>query len=92
MRKSLFCTLVLILIIALSGLSTFAQQKVVKDSTGNYTLVSNSTVKKVDENTGKFFVDKNGNKYPILKSVNGKYYYWKKAKSGNLYKVYIILP
>jgi hypothetical protein len=76
----------------LAAFSAVAQQKVVKDSTGNYQLVSSSKEKKADENTGKFFVDKNGNKYPILKSVNGKFYYWKTAKSGNLYKVYIILP
>lgn len=91
MRNSIFFTLVLLLIMSCT-ISVNAQQKVVKDSTGNYQLVSSSGVKKADENTGKFFVDKNGNKYPILKSVNGKFYYWKTAKSGNIYKAYIILP
>lgn len=85
--KSLFLLFTLVFI--LSIVSGYSQKKVVVDSKGNYTLVQSAAKKTADVETGKFFIDKTGQKYPILKSVNNKLYYWKTSKSGNLYKVYI---
>lgn len=39
--------------------------------------------------TGKFFTDSKGNKYPVCKTSNGKYYYTKTSKTGNPYRVYL---
>lgn len=85
MRKLILFTLVFVL----SIVSGYSQQKVVVDDKGNYTLVQSAAKKIADVETNKFFIDKTGKKYPILKSVNDKLYYWKTSKSGNLYKVYI---
>lgn len=85
MKKLILFTLVLVL----SIVSGYSQKKVVVDDKGNYTVVQSAAKKTADEDTKKVFIDAKGNKYPILKSINGKLYYWKTAKSGNLYKVYI---
>ena len=68
-----------------------AQKPVKVDAQGNYTALSSKTVNKVpDKTNGKFFIDSKGNKYPVYVSVNGKLYYLKTAKSGNVYKVYLL--
>lgn len=84
--KKLF---ILVLVLVLSIVSGYSQKKVVVDDKGNYTIVQSAAKKVADVDTKKFFIDAKGNKYPILKSINSKLYYWKTAKSGNLYKVYI---
>lgn len=68
-------------------------QTVVKvDSLGNYTSVSKSvTSGSKAKLTGKSFTDKNGIKYPVYISVNGKLFYRKVAKSGNVYNVYLTI-
>lgn len=76
MRKLILFTLVLVLSIT----SSYSQKKVVVDDKGNYTLVQSAAKKVADVDTGKFFIDKTGQKYPILKSVNNKLYYWKTSK------------
>lgn len=74
-----------------SALYAGAQKPVKVDSQGNYTSVYTKSVNKVaDKTNGKFFIDSKGVKYPVYVSVNGKLYYLKTAKSGNVYKVYLI--
>jgi hypothetical protein len=73
--------------------SVSAQTKVIQTKNGNYTAATvnkKATGSKAIE-TGKFFTDSKGVKYPVLKSVNGKLFYRKTSKSGNVYNVYIEL-
>lgn len=57
-----------------------------KDAQGNYY----SPVKpKQDTKTKYTYTNEKGIVYPIFVSVRGKYYYFKKAKSGNMYKCYL---
>lgn len=78
---------VLLLIISLSFIST-AQTAVKQDANGNYTVITAD--RKTASNTGKTFVDKKGNKYPIFKSVNGKFFIERiSQKTGNKYKQYL---
>lgn len=70
------------------SLLAMPQQKVVLDKSGNFvSLTAGKGVKTPDKTTGKFFIDKKGIKYPVYESVNGKFYYLKTARSGNIYKV-----
>ena len=78
-----------VLIFILSILAVNAQKKVALDSLGNYVSVSTGGTASKDKATGKFFTDTKGVKYPVRESVNGKLYYLKTAKSGNVYKVYL---
>jgi hypothetical protein len=66
------------------------QTKVQTTKDGNYTAVS-STVKSGSKAklTGKTFTDSKGNKFPVYISSNGKLFYKKTAKSGNVYNVYL---
>lgn len=82
--------IVLVMCISLT-LGAQAQKKVVMDKSGNFvSLTAGKTTKVADKTTGKFFIDTKGVKYPVYESVNGKFYYLKTAKSGNIYKVYIV--
>jgi len=71
--------------------SVSAQTKVVQTPDGNYTAatVTKKTTGSKATETGKFFTYSKGNKYPVLKSVNGKLFYRKTSKSGNVYNVYL---
>ena len=84
--KKLFVMLVLCLTVLIT---VQAQKKVALDSLGNYTTVKALGVTTKDAETGKFFIDSKGVKYPVRESVNGNLYYLKTAKSGNIYKVYL---
>jgi hypothetical protein len=65
-------------------------QKVVKDSTGNYTAVSVGRTKGVDTPTGKTFTDTKGIKYPVFLTSTGRLVYYRVSKNTGLnYKVYI---
>lgn len=67
------------------------QQKVTMDKSGDFvSLTAGKTAKVADKTTGKFFVDSKDVKYPIYVSVNDKLFYLKTAKSGNIYKVYVV--
>jgi hypothetical protein len=79
------------ILIAITFCAT-AQTKVKQDANGNYiaaTVTKTSKSKAVE--TGKFFTDSKGVKYPVLKSANGKLFYRKTSKKGNVYNVYIEL-
>ena len=57
------------------------------DNAGNYVALERS--KKEDTATGRFFVAKDGNLYPVYKSKNGKIYALRISKKGNTYKYYL---
>ena len=80
--------IITVLLMANNGMA----QTVKIDKDGNYIATSKSKQEKgKDAETGKTFTDSKGNVYPILESVNGKLYYMKTAKSGNIYRCYIRL-
>jgi hypothetical protein len=70
-------------------LSTLGQSKVKVDQNGNYVSTSIPRTKGVDTATGKYFIDSKGVKYPVMLTSTGRLVYYKTAKSGNVYKVYI---
>ena len=80
--------LTLITALILASFAGMAQTKVTKDVQGNYVAVKrvDTTANKA---TGHTFTDTKGNVYPISISVNGKLFYNKTSKAGNVYKVYI---
>lgn len=61
-------------------------QQVTKDAQGNYHAAKRDTANKA---TGHTFTDSKGQTYPVYESINGKLYYMRTSKSGNVYKVYI---
>lgn len=63
-----------------------AQNHIVKDANGNYTVAQRDTTKKA---TGKTITLADGKVLPVYISVNGKLYYFKTSKNGNIYKCYI---
>jgi len=80
-------------LLCVGAVSANGQIKVVQTKDGNYTaatVTKKATGSKATE-TGKFFTDSKGVKYHVLKSVNGKLFYRKTSKSGNVYNVYITL-
>lgn len=69
-------------------MTAHAQTRVVKDSTGNYKLVSHRDTSS-GKATGQYLTDKDGVKHPVLVSARGKLYYMRTSKAGNVYKCYI---
>lgn len=71
--------------------TAFAQEEqkpnVQIDNAGNYVALERS--KKEDTATGRFFVAKDGNLYPVYKSKNGKIYALRISKKGKTYKYYL---
>lgn len=59
------------------------------DATGNYTAINHSNDSSIAKPTGKTFTDAKGIKYPVLVSKNGKLFYMRTSKAGNVYKAYI---
>ena len=61
-------------------------QTMTRDANGNYHKVvkpkGNDAQTKYTYDDGKFV-------YPIWKSAGGKFYYFKRSKNGNIYKVYL---
>ncbi len=57
------------------------------DNAGNYVSLERS--KKKDTATGRFFVAKDGNLYPVYKSKNGKIYALRISKKGKTYKYFL---
>lgn len=86
--KKLYILFIIWAIIVGSALIAGAQTTVKTDAQGNYTSVS--VAKTTDKETGKFFIDSKGVKYPVRMSINGKLYYVRTAKtSGKEYRVYL---
>jgi hypothetical protein len=92
-KVNLVIAIVLIVyLLCVGAVSANGQTKVKQDANGNYiaaTVTKTSKSKAVE--TGKFFTDSKGVKYPVLKSANGKLFYRKTSKKGNVYNVYIEL-
>lgn len=65
-----------------------AQTKAVKDANGNY-AASHKVDTTSSKPTGHSFTDSKGKTYPLYLSVNGKLYYYRTSRSGNVYKAYI---
>lgn len=79
----------IITIIAIAVVATaHSQTRVIKDATGNY-VASRKADTTGSKATGKSFTDSKGKSYPIYESVNGKLYYYRTSRSGNVYKAYI---
>lgn len=66
-----------------------AQTKVVKDANGNYVALSHKADSTRNKATGKTFTDSKGKTYPVYESVNGKLFYYRTSRNGNVYKAYI---
>ena len=84
MKKLLFASLLLISVNARS------QTTATLDKQGNY--IATSKPKQTGSQakpTGKTFTDTKGVIYPVLESKNGKLFYVKTSKTGNVYNVYI---
>ena len=85
MKRKLFFSILLVGLF----LTSFSQTKV-KEVNGVYTTVSTAKAKTPDTNTGKFFVDAKGKKFPVYKSANDKLYYIRiSAKTNKPYRVYL---
>lgn len=82
MRKLLLLPALLIV------LSAHAQTKAVKDASGNY-VTSHKADTTGNKPTGHTFTDSKGKTYPVYESVNGKLYYYRTSRNGNVYKAYI---
>lgn len=90
MKTTFRYLLVVVLFSVFTSISLSAQTQVKTDAQGNYTSVSVKQAKTPDQFTGKYFIDKDGKKYPVYLSVNNKLYYLRIAKtSGREYRVYL---
>lgn len=76
----------LILIASLFIVTAGHAQTVTKDAQGNYHATAKTDSAKA---TGKTFTDSKGNTYPVFVSRNGKLFYLRTSKSGNIYKAYL---
>ena len=69
-------------------------QKVQTDSSGNYIAVrglkmANNSYPDRNKQTGKTITTTDGRKYEVWESINGKLFYYRTSKNGNVYKSYI---
>jgi uncharacterized protein YxeA len=88
MKKILTLIILLFALTLLFGSFTvFAQQRVTKDAQGNYVIAKRDST--VNKPTGNNIIDKNGQSHPVYITKNGKLYYMRTSKSGNIYKCYI---
>lgn len=63
-------------------------QQAKKDGSGNYVAVKRADTT-ANKATGHTFTDSKGKAYPVYISVNGKLFYYRTSKAGNVYKAYI---
>ena len=89
MKRSTAILILYFIVMLLTGLTATAQTKVTKDAQGNFKAISSTKVKTADKATGKTFEAKDGTKYDVYESKNGKLYYNRTSKAGNQYKVYL---
>lgn len=81
----------LTIIFLVLSLSLQAQTAVKMDAKGNYTAIAKTSGKGTSKATatGKFFVDKSGNKFAVMQSAKGKLFYTRTSKNGKTYNCYI---
>lgn len=80
--------IILILALTISSFNIYSQNVQV-DKDGNYISIKNSRKGK-SVATDKFFVDNDGNKYPVYKSKNNKVFIIKTSrKTGKSYNYYL---
>lgn len=79
---------ILITAFLMIGSCAMAQTKVTKDAQGNYVVAKRDTAGS-NKATGHTITDKQGISHPVFISVNGKLYYMRTSKAGNVYKSYI---
>lgn len=58
---------------------------------GNYVSVKSANDSTGYKSTGKYFEDTKGNRYDVMISKNGKLFYFRTSKTGNVYRAYIKL-
>jgi hypothetical protein len=85
LSKKLFSVILIILSLSFAGYA----QTATKTPDGNYIAAKNQATGKQDKPTGKTYTDAKGIVYPLLISVNGKLYYMRTSKTGNVYKAYL---
>lgn len=69
-----------------------AQTKVFVDESGNYVAMAktaNDTSKTTYKETGRFFIEKSGEKSPVYVSDKGKEFVFIVSKKGNKYRKYL---
>jgi hypothetical protein len=94
MKKKVTFLIFIVLVayfICVGAICANGQTRVTTDKAVNYTAVTNTNNAKGSRAVlaGKTFTDSKGVKYPVWKSVNGKLFYRKTSKNGNIYNVYI---
>ena len=77
-----------LLLISISWYSCVSAQNAKLDKNGNFIAIQSKDTT-TNKPTGKFFINPNGDKFPVFLTKNGKYYYIKTSKSGRDYKVYL---
>lgn len=88
MTKKQIAIGILLLILGCLADNLFAQ-KVTKDADGNYVSVSTKRETKAKD-TGKVFIDKQGKRYPVYVSENGKLFCMRVSKKTNKeYRYYL---
>jgi uncharacterized protein YxeA len=90
MKKTTKQTIAIILLsLSLCFADNLFSQTAKIDSKGNYVAAKKTATKSESKETGKTFTDSKGNIYPVYESINGKLFYYKTSKTGNVYKVYL---
>lgn len=82
---------IIILAILLCFADNLMAQNAKVDGNGNYVSVKVQKDKEPAKETGSTFTDNKGNVYPVYVSKNGKLFYQRTSKAGNVYKAYLKL-
>ncbi len=84
--KKLFIAVALL--VAGSAAHAQSEPKFEIDNAGNYVELERSAQK--DTATGRFYVDKDDNLYPVYRTRNGKLYALLLSKAGKTYRYYLV--
>jgi len=57
------------------------------DASGNF--IATKAVKDTAQATGRYYVDKAGNMWPVYKSPKGRLFALRRSKAGNAYRFYL---
>jgi hypothetical protein len=88
-KQAVKAILLLFLALYIGSLIGIKAQTVKQDANGNFYAIKSNLDTTKAQSTGKTFTDTKGNVYPILISKNGKLFYMKTSKAGNVYKCYL---